>query len=81
MEQNMTEFLNKADGNLNRLNAVNYVSDISVEQGILSFAKKIKADLIVIPTHGRTGFAKFLEGSISEDVANHSVLPVLTFKI
>ena len=43
----MTEFLIKADGNLNRMNAVNYVSDISVERGILSFAKKINADMIV----------------------------------
>ena len=81
MEQTMTEFLIKADGNLNRMNAVNYVSDISVERGILSFAKKINADLIVIPTHGRKGLAQFFEGSISEDVANHSHLPVMTLRI
>lgn len=81
MEQTMTKFLNKADGNLNRLNAVNYVSDISVERGILSFSKKINADLIVIPTHGRKGLAQFFEGSISEDLANHSHIPVMTFKI
>jgi nucleotide-binding universal stress UspA family protein len=81
MENTMTEFLQKADGNLNRMNAVNYVSDVSVEKGILSFAKKINADLIVIPTHGRTGLAHFFEGSISEDLANHADLPVMTFKI
>ncbi len=81
METTMTEFLQKSDGNLNRMNAVNYVSDVSVERGILSFAKKIDADLIVIPTHGRTGLAHFFEGSISEDLANHADLPVMTFKI
>ena len=81
MEQTMTDFLTKADGNLNRLNAVNYVSDISVEKGILSFSEKISADLIVIPTHGRKGLAQFFEGSISEDLANHSHIPVMTFKI
>ena len=81
MEQTMTNFLTKADGNLNRLNAVNYVSDISVEKGISNFSAKIKADLIVIPTHGRKGLAQFFEGSISEDLANHSHIPVMTFKI
>lgn len=81
METTMTEFLQKADGNLNRMNAVNYISDTSVEKGILSFAKKTNADLIVIPTHGRKGLAHFFEGSISEDLANHANMPVMTFKI
>lgn len=81
METTMTNFLQKADGNLNRLNAVHYVSDTSVEKGILNFAKKINADLIAIPTHGRTGLSHFFQGSISEDVANHADLPVMTFKI
>jgi nucleotide-binding universal stress UspA family protein len=81
MENTMTEFLQKADGNLNKLNTVNYVADISVEKGILNFAKRIDADLIVIPTHGRTGLAHFFEGSISEDLANHAQRPVMTFKI
>ncbi len=81
MEETMTGFLTKADGNLNRMNAVNYVSDVSVERGILTFARKINADLIVIPTHGRKGLAHFFEGSISEDLANHANRPVMTFKI
>ncbi|MEZ4802437.1 MAG: universal stress protein [Gelidibacter sp.] len=81
METTMTEFLQKADGNLNRMNAVHYVADTSVEKGVLNFAKKINADLIAIPTHGRTGLAHFFEGSISEDIANHSHRPVMTFKI
>ena len=81
MEQTMTDFLQKADGNLNRMNAVNYISDVTVEKGVLNFAKKIDADLIVIPTHGRSGLAHFIEGSISEDLANHANIPVMTFKI
>lgn len=81
METNMTEFLQKADGNLNRMNVVHYVADTSVEKGILNFAKKVNADLVAIPTHGRTGLAHFFEGSISEDLANHANLPVMTFKI
>ncbi len=81
MEKTMTDFLTTADGNLNRMNAVNYVSDFTVEEGILTFAKKINADLIIIPTHGHKGIVHFFEGSISEDLANHANIPVMTFKI
>lgn len=56
-------------------------SDYSVEKGIFNYAKKVKADIIGIPTHGRKGLAHFFSGSISEDVVNHSKLPVLTVKI
>ncbi|MCB0443187.1 MAG: universal stress protein, partial [Flavobacterium sp.] len=32
-------------------------------------------------THGRKGLSHFFNGSISEDLVNHAVKPVLTFKI
>lgn len=81
MEERVSKFLQKADGNLNRLNQVHYVADMSVEKGILDYAKKINSNLIVIPTHGRTGLSHFFEGSISEDLANHANFPVMTFRI
>lgn len=81
MEDILTGFLQDADGNLNRMNQVHYVADTSVEKGILNYARKSKVDLIAIPTHGRTGLAHFFEGSISEDLANHATLPVMTFRI
>ncbi len=56
-------------------------NDYSVESGVLNFGKESKADIIGIPTHGRKGFSHFFMGSIGEDVANHSTLPVVTFKI
>lgn len=56
-------------------------NDKSVEQGILNFSAKIGADLIAVPTHGYRGLSHFLNGSISEDVVNHSKTPVITFKI
>jgi len=59
---------------------VHQVSDYSVEKGIYNYAKKVKADLIAIPTHGRSGLAHFFRGSIGEDLANHAQLPVITFK-
>jgi nucleotide-binding universal stress UspA family protein len=71
----------KADGNLDNLKHISFVSDYTVEKGVLNFANKIGADLIAVSTHGRTGIAHSLEGSISEDIANHAVLPVMTFKM
>ena len=56
-------------------------NDESLESGILNFADKIKADLIAICTHGRTGLSHFFNGSISEDVVNHTKKAVVTFKI
>ncbi|WP_346210596.1 universal stress protein [Gelidibacter algens] len=81
MEQQVANFLMKADGNMNQLNNVHYVSDYSIEKGILNFSNLVGADLIMMPTHGRKGLAHFFEGSISEDLANHANLPVMTFKI
>ena len=56
-------------------------NDTSVENGILNFANHIDADLIGMSTHGRKGLAHFFNGSISEDLVNHSLRPVVTFKI
>jgi nucleotide-binding universal stress UspA family protein len=58
---------------------VNVFNDVSEEEGIIYFADSIDADLIAMATHGRTGFAHVLAGSIAEDVVSHSKRPVLTF--
>lgn len=58
---------------------LNVFSDRSEEEGILHFASSINADLIAMATHGRTGFAHVLVGSIAEDVVNHATKPVLTY--
>lgn len=60
---------------------VAYYSDYTVEEGVLNFSNGINADVIAIPTHGRTGMSHFFNGSIGEDVANHALKPVVTFKI
>jgi nucleotide-binding universal stress UspA family protein len=81
MEKRVSEFLIKADGNTDKINDVKYISDYTVEKGILNYANLVGADLIAVATHGRRGLAHFFEGSISEDIANHSTLPVMTFKM
>ncbi|MDV7186915.1 universal stress protein [Lutibacter sp. TH_r2] len=60
---------------------LNIYNDISVESGVLNFAKVIDADVIILNTHGRRGLAHLFSGSIGEDLANHAKLPVVTFKI
>lgn len=81
IEKRVVNFFTKADGHLDKMEDVHYVSDYTIEDGVLNLANKIGADIIAMPTHGRKGLAHLFEGSVGEDVANHSSLPVITFKI
>ncbi|WP_339710442.1 universal stress protein [uncultured Kriegella sp.] len=75
---------NRINGFLQKANAgleVKIYNDYSVERGVLNYSKSISADCIGIPTHGRKGLSHFFMGSIGEDIANHSKIPVVTFKI
>jgi nucleotide-binding universal stress UspA family protein len=49
-------------------------------KAIVDTAKRIKASLIVISTHGRSGLAHVLIGSVAERVVQHSECPVLTLR-
>jgi nucleotide-binding universal stress UspA family protein len=61
--------------------SVNIYNHDSEEDGILEFSKEIKADMIIIGTHGRTGLSHLFNGSIAEDLLNHASRPVLSIKI
>ncbi|GJM28837.1 MAG: universal stress protein UspA [Cyclobacteriaceae bacterium] len=60
---------------------INIYSDIAEEEGIVHFAEDQMADAIVMGTHRRTGISHLLAGSLSEDMVNHSTLPVITFPL
>jgi nucleotide-binding universal stress UspA family protein len=60
---------------------INVFNDVTEEDGIIYFAETIDADMIAMATHGRTGFAHVLAGSIAEDVVSHAKRPVLTFVV
>lgn len=47
-------------------------------KGILEFAKEKEADMIAVITHGRTGLANLIFGSVSEDLVKEAHIPVLT---
>lgn len=44
---------------------------------ILAVADDCKANMIILGTHGRTGFDHFISGSVSESVARKAKCPVL----
>ncbi|HTN74249.1 MAG TPA: universal stress protein [Pirellulaceae bacterium] len=49
-------------------------------QMVAKFAADLKADLIILPSHGRTGFARMLIGSTAERVVRFAHCPVLVLR-
>ena len=47
---------------------------------ILAYAEDVKANLIAMCTHGRTGLARWAYGSIAEKVMRHADCPVLLIR-
>ena len=76
-EQNMEKFVKenfegiKAEGRV----LVGYASE-----EILRRSVEEKCDIIVMGTHGRTGFDRILFGSVAEKVVQNSTIPVLTVR-
>jgi nucleotide-binding universal stress UspA family protein len=59
--------------------AVVVKSDI-VSDALIAAAKKHKADLIVMASHGRRGIKRLLLGSETQQVLTHAGLPVLVLR-
>jgi nucleotide-binding universal stress UspA family protein len=49
-------------------------------EGIVRAARARRADMIVVGTHGRTGLARFLVGSVASRVVATATCPVLTVR-
>jgi nucleotide-binding universal stress UspA family protein len=47
---------------------------------IIHLAEQEGVDMIVMPTHGRTGLLRLLMGSVAEEVVRKAKCPVLTVK-
>ena len=61
--------------------SIHIVNSVEEERGILEFASASKAKLIALGTHGRKGVAHLLNGSLAEDVVNHSTGLVWTYSL
>lgn len=76
------EIASKLDSFAHRHHLTNYslhsVYDHDERRGILEFAKEKKADMIGVITHGRTGLANLIFGSVSENLVKEANMPVLT---
>src|SRR5688500_8195711 len=65
---------------LGRLNPKAEVRVGAAAAEIVSAAADLKADLLCVSTHGRTGLAHFLLGSVAEKIVRHAPCPVLTVR-
>lgn len=66
--------------NLARLNPRVEVRIGSPAAEIVAAASDLKADLLCIGTHGRTGLAHFFLGSVAEKIVREAPCPVLTVR-
>ena len=62
------------------LNVVHVLVDGEEATEILAFAEKAHADLIVMGTHGRSGFGRLIVGSVAEEVLRRAPCPVMTVR-
>lgn len=51
--------------------------DVAAAAGIVQSARQVDADLIVVGSHGRTGVARLMLGSVASKVVAESPIPVL----
>lgn len=59
----------------------NIFNHLNEEEGILQFRDTIKGDMIAMGTHGRKGIAHIVNGSLAEDVVNHTDRLVWTYTL
>lgn len=68
----------KGDSRLDGIHFVTLFGDPGSR--ICEYAGEEKAELIVMPSHGRTGFSHFLLGSVAERVVRLAPCPVLVMR-
>ena len=74
-EEQMQKFIGLAK--LGRVPYETVVTTAAPIAGICALAEERDVDLIITPTHGRTGFKHLLMGSVAELVVRHAQRPVL----
>jgi nucleotide-binding universal stress UspA family protein len=62
------------------LKATSVVRDGPVANTVVDYASEINADLIALSTHGRSGLARLLMGSVADEIVHDSKAPVLLIR-
>jgi nucleotide-binding universal stress UspA family protein len=76
-------FLSKLENTAEKSNvilSVHIIETKSISKQIVDFAHSKKINLIVIGSHGQTGFNRFILGSVSNAVSQIAKCPVLIIK-
>lgn len=77
-EESSHKLLDKvADKFMDKATIYTYTRIGNTKDEILSTAEEWNADMIILGTHGRTGFDHFISGSVAEKVVRKAKCPVL----
>ena len=79
-EAALRESLNEVEPIHSNLSVDRYVLSGEPAEAIVEFANEVEADMIVMGSHGRTGFGRLLLGSVAELVSRRANCPVLIVK-
>jgi nucleotide-binding universal stress UspA family protein len=60
---------------------INVFNHQFAEEGIIEFTNAIKGDLIAMGTHGRKGISHLINGSMAENVVNHTQSAIWTYNL
>lgn len=74
------EVFEKTGRRINRKRVGAAVDFGSPTERILALAEDLKADMIVVGTHGRKGIQRLMVGSVAENVLRHARCPVLVVR-
>jgi nucleotide-binding universal stress UspA family protein len=67
-------------GKIHKGRVIGHLTDGDPSHEILQLAARIKADMVLVGTHGRTGFDRLLMGSVAERVVRRASCPVLVVR-
>jgi len=80
VDNNMKKLVEAIDASAGSIE-LHHIEADTVENGIQSFAMAHESDMIAICTHGKSGLTQLFKPSISEAVANHTHLPLLSIRL
>ena len=79
-KQNITKLVDDVKKKIDKSINVKIIPTVSITDKIVTFVKTNKIDLIVMGSHGRTGFDKLLLGSVANGVSQKAKCPILIIK-